>query len=186
MISCIDLISFTLHNVFSLFVYNQCSDLELTSPEYFGSDVIWHILPDEKVDTGAMARAGFGVDEIKYDSMPALIYSLQRKYLESNTEDTSTNIQLLVMWEPRTRHGFFMRALLVENSNTMTWDEDKLRELCSKHLALLRDDVIVRNIHLLDGTIVLMATPNESGLSRITEITISKGSEDNFMISLSL
>jgi hypothetical protein len=124
------------------------------------------------------------------DFMSVLIYRLQRKSLESNadnTKDTSTSIQLLVIWEPMTRDVFFVRALLIKHNNTVTWDEDKLRELHAMHLALLRDDDIIKNTCLLDGTTILMATPREIGLSLVTEITISKRSEeDNFMVLLSL
>jgi hypothetical protein len=181
MISCIKLSSFTPQEVYSVFIHNQCLDFELISPEYLNSDVIWHILPDQKVDTNAMTSTSFRVNEIKYDSMTALIYNLQRKGFESNTQDTSTNIQLLIVWKPTTSDWFFTRALLIENSHPIAWDK-----LCSMHLTLLRDDDIVKNLYLLDNTIVLMATPRKTGLSRITKITISKDSEDNFMISLSL
>jgi hypothetical protein len=45
---------------YSVLVHDQCSDLELISTESFGSDITWHIPPDQEVDVNTMTRASFG------------------------------------------------------------------------------------------------------------------------------
>jgi hypothetical protein len=161
----------------------------LVSPVYFSHDAIWIRPPDQKVNANTMTRASFGREMFEYDFTVALLYKLQRKSLESNTDnikDTSTNLQLLVIWRSNSLLSFFSRALLIKSSNTITWDEDKLRKLYSMNISLFRDDNIVKNTCLLDGATVLMATPKRSELSRVTEITISEKSGEDFTVSLFL
>jgi hypothetical protein len=90
-----------------------------------------------------MTEASFVRNVIKREFVGVLVYKLQRKRcFESNTNDTSkgeslTSVQLLVICESHDEHDFFVRTLLIKHSNTITWNEDKLRELYSMRHALL-------------------------------------------------
>jgi hypothetical protein len=175
--------------VFSVLVYNQCSDFELVSPIYFGHNVIWIRFPDQKVDINAAAEASFGRDVTKYECTSALIYKLQRKrQFESNdqfnvddtfTGDTSTSLQLLVIWKFADNSEVFLRALLIKHSNAITWDEDKLEKLHSMYLDLLRDDHVVRDTWLLDDVTALMVILRWKNGRYITEITISEETRED-------
>jgi hypothetical protein len=171
--------------VLPVLVHNQSSDFELVSPTYFGRDVIWYTSPDQKVDADAVIRTSFGKDAARKEFTSALIYKLQRKkHLESNanntsTEDTSTSLQLLVIWGPITRYSFSVRALLIKHSITVTWNEDTLERLYSMHFALLKDNDIVKDTWLLDDATRLMTTSEWKGENCAIKITISKISEEN-------
>jgi hypothetical protein len=173
----------------------------LVSPTYFGHNAIWYIPPDQEVGANAMARARFGRNATKYEFSNVLIYKLQRKKcIESNEQskadsisekDTSTSLQLLVMWISNDKHRYSVRALLIKHSNTITWNEDTLEKLHSMYLALfnkgLRIDVLsTRNKHysvkdtwLLDNVTVLIIELKWEEESRTFEITISKGTGEH-------
>jgi hypothetical protein len=182
-------------------IHNQCSGFELISPVYFGLDVVWNIPTDQKVDVNAKTRVSFAKSVTKHEFENALIYRLQRKRIEANdqfnadntlTEDTSTYLQLLVIWgfsekweknaiitwEDTLSYSSSVRALLIKHSNTITWNEDTLEKLRYMYLSLLRDDKIVKDTWLLDDTTVLMTT-SEQKMGHAIEITISEGTKED-------
>jgi hypothetical protein len=177
-------ISFILYDVISVRVHNQCSNSELISPVYFGRNVIWHIVPDQKVNANTVARTSFGREMFKTEFASALIYKLHRKKLpESNdqsnennifAEDSLASIQLLIIWRFNNQYDFCVRALLIKHSNTITWNEDTLEKLHSMHLSLCRDDDITEDTWLLDDETVLMTT-SKWEVGHTVEITISEG-----------
>jgi hypothetical protein len=156
---------------------------------YFGHDAIWHIPPDQKVDANTATRAGFRIAVAKPEFESALIYKLQRKKPhefndQSNvdstfTEDASTSLQLLVILGSNDHYDFSARVLLIKHSNTIVWDEDKLKKLHSMHLALLKSDYNIKDTWLLDNTTVLMTTSNWNESKRTIEITISEGTNED-------
>jgi hypothetical protein len=173
-------VSFLFHHAFQVYIDNQCSDFELVSPEYFGSDIKWHMPPDQKVDANTMTRAIFGKNASKREFASVLIYRLRRKgYLESNTDNTSIGHQLLVIWRSDNRHEFAVRVLLIKHENTITLDEDKLKKLDYPSLTPLRNNCIIENTWVLDDATVLMITSKWEKRIRTTKITISKGIKEN-------
>jgi hypothetical protein len=172
--------------VISIYVHNQCSDFELVSPVYFGHNVIWHIPPDQKVDIHTETEASFGRNIIEYEFASALIYKLQRKCLESNDQSNAdntfaedTSLQLLIMWGPDDKSKITLRALLIKHSNTITWDESKLKKLYSMHLNLLRNNHVVRDTWLLDDVIVLKTMLRQKNNGYITEVAISEETKED-------
>jgi hypothetical protein len=194
-------------------VHNQCSDFELVSPVYFGHNAIWLKPPCQKVDANTIISASFGKNAFQREFESALIYKLQRKRSlvsgnQSGTNDTSienssTSLQLLVMWMPGYEfYKFYVRVILINHSDAITWNEDKLKELYSVHFELFKDYYYVKNTWssgdramlmdtwLLGGTTVLMTTSKWNEESCVHEITISEGTrEDNsiepLLVSLS-
>jgi phage gp46-like protein len=200
MVSCIDFISFIFRNVFPAIIHNRCSNFELVSPAYFSHNGIWIRSPDQKVDTNTITSASFGRDETKDKFTSALLYKLQRKKsLESNvsntsTEDTSTSLQLLIMWKSNDWYNFSVRALLVKHSNVIMWNEDTLKKLHSMHRVLLdkglsinfgdmlREHYSIEDTWLLDDSAVLITTTEWEKENRRFEITLSEGTrEDDYI-----
>jgi hypothetical protein len=164
------------------------------------------------VGANAVASANFRRDANKSKFTSALMYKLRRKKHRksntNNTRDTSTSFQLLIIWGPHEMSlgdlsicDFTARALLIKHSNTITWDEDKLKKLHSMHLPLLNKGLsndmidlfavhptIIKDAWLLDDATALMTTAKREEEDRTIEITISKISEetieDDFMAPL--
>jgi hypothetical protein len=140
------------------------------------------------VNTNAVTRAGFRRDMIKNEFKSALLYKLQKKKcLESNnrsnkdsifTGDTSTSLQLLVMWEADDRYSFSVCALLIKHSNAIIWDKDTLEKLHSMNLALLKNDHNIKNMWLLDNETVLMTTSKQE-VGHTIKITVSKENKED-------
>jgi hypothetical protein len=99
----------------------------------------------------------------------------------------STNVQLLVIFVIDDWHGLSARTLLIEHSNVIIWDEDKLRELYHMYLALFNKDHIIetknkgrewtfiKQTWLLDDTTALMTSSHWRQDGYTFDITISKG-----------
>jgi hypothetical protein len=170
--------------VFPVIVHNQCLDFELVSPEYLGYDVIWHILPDQKVNANTMTSAAFKRDISKLGFTTALLYKLCRRSHNSddqsnadNTKDTSTNIQLLVIWRSVNRYEFRVNAILIKHESTITWDKEKLMKLCSMYRTLNKYDRIIEDTWLLDDEAVLMTILKWGAEKHTIEITISEATK---------
>jgi hypothetical protein len=176
-----------LHNVSSILVYNQRSDFELVSPTYFGSNIIWHIDPNQKVDVNTMTKAIFEGNISERGFTSVLMYQLQRKgALTSNednisTENTSTAFQLLVIWRSDSQYECSIHVLLISHDNTTTLDKDKVKELDYQPSTLLRNGRISTNTWTLDDATVLITSKWEKQI-RTIKITISEETgENNYM-----
>jgi hypothetical protein len=194
----LDTASFILYYVLPVFFHNQCSDFELVSPVYFGHNMIWHTPPNQKVNANAATRADPKIDATELKFAGALIYKLQRKKHPNNqsnadsifTEDTSTSLQLLVLWKCIHRY-FFVRALLIKHSDSITWNEDTLKKLHSMYLVLLYKGLLIDFRHilheyypikdtwLLDDATVLMTTLKWKKRTNTLKITISEGTKED-------
>jgi hypothetical protein len=166
-------------------IYNRCLDFELTSLVCFGYNAIWIKSPDQKVGATDMTRASLGRELFKDGCANALIYKLHRKKsLKSDdkynmdsafTEDSSTSLQLLVIWGSDSWPKLPVRALLIKHSNTITWNEDTLERLYSMYLALLKHDRIEYTWLLDDATVLMTTSKWKPG--RVFVITISEGAK---------
>jgi hypothetical protein len=142
------------------------------------------MLPAQKVDVNAMTEASFGREIFKVEFASALLYKLQKKkHLKSSdqfnadsefTEDSSTSLQLLVIWRFNESYWPCVRALLIKHSNTITWNKDTLEKLHSMHSSLCGDDDVIEDTWLLDDATVLMTT-SKWKVGQINEIIISEG-----------
>jgi hypothetical protein len=157
--------------------------------------------PDQKVSANAVTKARFGRDVAKREFESALIYKLQRKKrIESDdqskadstsSEDTSTSLQLLVIWGSNGWHSFSVRALLIKHSITITWNEDRLENLYSMYVALLNKGLLIdvskafyghysiEDTWFFDGSTVLMTTSKWKRDSYTFEIAISEGTRED-------
>jgi hypothetical protein len=189
MVSCINFASFLFHHLFLVHTNNKCPDFELVPLARFDRDVTWHIPPDQEVNANNVAITSFTQNTFKCGLAGASIYRLQKKKIGSNVDNThakntSTSIQLLVIWGPNYRYEVSVRALLIKHSNTIAWDEDRLERLYSTHLSLLKNGHIVKDTWLLDDATVLMTMSKwkEKSHTIKAKVTISKGARgDNSM-----
>jgi hypothetical protein len=165
----------------------------LVSPVYFGHNVIWHIPPDQKTTVKAVTKIIFGKNTAKREFASVLLYRLQKKKrLEFNdqsntnntfTEDSSTSLQLLVIWKSNDECSFSVRALLIKHSNTIVWNEDTLWKLYSMHTAPLKKYYCdIKDTWLLDDATVLMTTSKWKNDSYVFEITISEGTRKDIIM----
>jgi hypothetical protein len=173
--------------VLPVFVHNQCSDFELISPEYFGHDKIQHILPDQKVNINAITRAAFRKELVRHDFTTALLYKLRRRSYNPNNpsdadniRDTSTSIQLLVIWRVDNNYKFYVNAMLIKHNNIITWDDNKLKKVYSMHHTLQTYEHTIEDTWLLDDATVLMTTLKWGRTVRAIEITIAERAKEDY------
>jgi hypothetical protein len=140
------------------------------------------------VDFNTEIEVVFGRDATKREFSGVLIYKLRRNgNLGSNadnifTEEPSTSVQLLVIWEHKGWYGFPAHALLIEHSNTITWNEDKLKELYSMRHAL------VNKIHYITVPEDHCSISDDVWLVNDTKIMMTKTTQDmdNYMFGITL
>jgi hypothetical protein len=116
------IISLTPQSTIDMTINNQCSSIELASPVYFVEDETYHISFPQQVSFKSIMKASFGTSMNGGTFGGVLLYRLQRK------EDTSTSIQLLVIWRYKS-DGLYSHTLLIEHESTLVWDKDKLKML---------------------------------------------------------
>jgi hypothetical protein len=177
MLPCTDLPSLLPHTVHSILVHNQCSDFELTPLACFGHDVIWYRPPDQKVNTSATFRKKLNKPEFG----TVLLYKLQRKHPESNTDDTSAT-QLLIIWSVDNKHESRVQVLFIKHDNAFTWDEDKLKRFYFRHSFSFKNDIL-KNTWQLDDTTILIPPLKWGKVKHTIEITISEGTKKDNPIS---
>jgi hypothetical protein len=125
-------------------VNNHYSDFEISKPLYFCERRAHDGRPIERIGTGNMTKIGFRFGSERLPS-GILIYELRRKgnvepdyrldvgiiSLEP-IEDISRIMQLLVIWKFDPSEEVTIHVMLVEHSNELTLNEDKLEQLYNK------------------------------------------------------
>jgi hypothetical protein len=172
-------------------IHNQCSNIELVSPVYFGSGIVCPKLSNQQIDISTTMRACFEINAIQDEFEGALLYKLQiysddQYHMDASTTETNeaTHIQMLVAWKVNDVKSFVYIAL-VEHAKAFTWNEDELRRLYNKNYHLLREyDDMISNMWLIDDdmtlktSLKLVGQKGNFGLS----ISISEEEKDNYAI----
>jgi hypothetical protein len=163
---------------FKLNIHNQCSSIDLVSLTYVTDDNLeCHRPPGYKVYASDTMRSGF---IIKSDdtSHGVLIYRLQRKQPHESTEiseDISSAVHLLVVWEISESNKLYADVLLVERDKEFDWDKDNLGEFYNKNSNRFRlCPDFATETWLLDNNMTLMTTSEIINRDLILEITISE------------
>jgi hypothetical protein len=134
-------VSFTLYGTMDVTIYNRYPDIELVSPVYFCNCGTYNEPSIERTYFNVVTKIGFSFDLGKLPG-GILMYKVERKGktkfdYQPNTgttftgavEDTSKITQLLVAWKiSRPREPRVYTALL-ERSNKLVLNEDKLVQL---------------------------------------------------------
>jgi hypothetical protein len=178
--------------VLNITIFNQYTGLRLTSPVYYSNGTACHMSPNQQTDNGTIMEASFGACLDRKLFKGALLYKLQRKHTDrtdnqSNsgiafTEDTSTNIHLVISWDYRFNYKFYV--CLIECTNDFTLDEDKLWAWYREHIYELHKKYKskVNTWLIYDGTIMKTKLDITYGLSYKLDIVISEGAEKYNMI----
>jgi hypothetical protein len=194
-------VSLILHNTIDVTVYNQYSDIELVSLAYFCNCETYDEYSIEREDIGSMMKIGFRFDLEQDEPGGILIYKVQRNTKsdhQSSTdttsaeavEDTSKIMQFLVTWKVTCSWKMIIAfTMLVEHSNELVLDEDKIAHLYDKvndmpiemYKLFSRYDGVFKSTWLICDKTVLEATYEltfEKGIE--LKITVSEGVENKY------
>jgi hypothetical protein len=137
--------SLTIHETIGATVYNQYPDIELVSPVYFCDGGTYNEYFVERTDTSVMMRISLRLGLL--DKLPGgiLMYKVQRKRNAKSDhqpstdtasteviEDTLKMMRLLVAWKIGSFGEPGVYITLVEHSNELVLNEDKLAQLYNK------------------------------------------------------
>jgi hypothetical protein len=170
-------VSIPIEPSFKLNIYNRCSTIDLLSPAYITHG--WSKCcraPNYRVCTGDIMRSGFIIkSDNEFDG--ALIYKLQKKQLHKSTEnnrDTSSAVQLLVVWRIAEFKVLYADILLVKHDKRL--DKDNLRELYHGNFCRFRlcPDATTETWSLDGNTGLLTAFNTTYRENLILNITISE------------
>jgi hypothetical protein len=151
-------------------ICNLYPSLELTSPVYC-SNSICHVSPIQQTYSG-ITSASFGITSNQKAVKGALLYKLRRKcatrtdnHLNNSTasiENTETNLHLLAVWDIEDyKHKPY--ACLIEFSDDITWDEDKLWVLLHQY-----NDQFFKDYNYLTNTWLVHGGPGMKTKRNIT------------------
>jgi hypothetical protein len=172
--------------IFSLFIepivklniHNQCSNVDLTSPTYvIANEFGCHRTPNHKVYAGDTMKSGFMI-EPGDESYGVLIYRLQRRQSHEsteNSEDTSSDTHLLVVWKISEFEELYADVLLVKHDSGFDWNKDELGAFYRKNINRFRlfPDSATETWSLNDN-VALITTFGIMNEDRILNITISE------------
>jgi hypothetical protein len=157
------------------------------SPVYFSNGTTCRIFPSQQGDICTTTEASFGIDSKQEDVKGSLLYKLQRKHTTNtdnqpnsnsvSTENTTTNIYLLVVWNAISVQHSFYTCLIECNDDNFTWDEDKLwalyREYDDQFYKDYKSNTITWSMH--DGTVMKTRVSLTYGPNYKLDIDISEG-----------
>jgi hypothetical protein len=168
-------------------IHNQCSNIELVSPIYFGNGAVCPKLSGQQINISTEMKTNFKINASQDDFEGAFLFRLKRhaesdeqcNINTSTTENEAACIYMLVAWKTKDSKPFLYVAL-VEHTKTSIWDEDKLKEIYNKNRSWLKkyysttSDTWFVNDHM-----ALKTTFKVRGLKENFELSISISEEDD-------
>jgi hypothetical protein len=164
-------------------IHNQCSNIKLVSPIYFGKGTICPKLSSQRMDIGTEMDASFEIYATQDVFEGALLYNLQR-YSESDdqrnidilTKETNKNeakyVQMFVAWKMEDSKPL-LYLVLIEHTKEFIWNENELRKLYNKnHNRLKEYDDAIPDGWLIDNNMVLETSFEVRGLKGDFELSI--------------
>jgi hypothetical protein len=170
-------------------IHNQCSNVELVSPVYFGNGAICPKLSNQQINIGIAMRVCFEINATQDDFEGALLYRLQRYVkldvqcgtdiltTETNKNDTKC-VHILIVWKVKdSKH--FLYAVLVEHIKGFTWSEDKLKRLYyENHNRLKGYDDTILDTWYMDDNMTLKTSLKVRGTKRNFELNVFISEEE--------
>jgi hypothetical protein len=172
-------------------IHNQCSNIELVSPVYFGNGAVCPKLFDQQIAIDTEIRTSFEIYATQDGFEGALLYKLQKHVVSDDqrnmdTLTTKTNeneakcVQLLVAWKVKDSKSFVYETL-VEHVKEFTWDENELRKLYNKNHSRLKEyNSIMSDRWLIDNNMVLKTSFEVRGLKGNFELSISISEKERY------
>jgi hypothetical protein len=170
-------------------IHNQCSNIKLISPVYFGNDAVCPKLSDQPIDISTRMKVCFEINAAQNDFEGALLYKLQR-YVEFDGEfnmDTSTietnknqamHIYMLSAWKVKDSR-LFVYVTFVEHTKEFIWNEEKLKKLYDKNFGWFKEyKRTASNTWLIDDNMALKTTFKAREFEKNFELSISISEEE--------
>jgi hypothetical protein len=166
-------------------IHNQCSNIELVAPVYFGNGAVCSKLSDQKICIGAKMNASFEISALQDELEGALLFKLQRysdcQYnMSASAAETNetTCIRMLVAWKVKDSKPFIY-VVLIEHTKGFTWNEDELRKLYNKnHNRLKEHNDTMSDVWFIDDEIALKISFKIIGLKANFGLSISISEEE--------
>jgi hypothetical protein len=167
-------------------IHNQCSNVELVSPVYFGNDTAYLKLSDQQINIGTEVKIRFEIYTTRDEFKGALLFKLQgysNSQYDMNTSITEIDknetkyVQMLVFWGIKdTKLSLY--AALTEHAEEFTWSEDALRKLYYENRDWLKEyDDTISDTWLVNDNMTLKTTLNTEDLKRAFELSVSISEE---------
>jgi hypothetical protein len=167
--------SFALRLAVSLNIYNQCKEINLTSPVYFIHGGKWYAELDQKIDTDAKMQNHIELDAKQDILEGALVYRVQRKHTVP-AQDESKGVWLLITWNSDYTKEPDVCALVIEHNKQL--DEDRLRKMYQKSWSLFKTRAsITKNNWVLSGMAILITTVSVTNGGYGWRVSISEEEE---------
>jgi hypothetical protein len=159
-----------------LTIHHQFPGIELVPELYYG-DSETSLSPDQKIDVGSTMQTDFNINSAKEESIGVLIYRLQGKIIDEESDETRCT-QLVIVWKVDKFKRFHLVPRLIEIYKHVSLSKDKAMKLAQN---LSRSSVSYDSIEdtwLMYDDTVLMASANITREARCYKlgITISEGS----------
>jgi hypothetical protein len=122
------IISIAIQSAIDIAIENHCPNIKLTSPVYFTKDVTCRIQFPQQVDSKSRVDVNIKTGMARDTFGGILLYHIEGK------EDTSISTQLFVIWGCKidriySHTWIYLHTWLVEYEYTLTWNEDRLKQL---------------------------------------------------------
>jgi hypothetical protein len=162
-----------------MIIHNQCSDIKLISPIYFGSGVVCPKLPNQQMGIGTKMSACFEINATQDEFECALLYELQRYsgWPHKGTVTTKgatkpARIQMLIIWKMKSFTPFAY-VMLLKNIKGFKWNEEKLKKFYDKNFDRLEGyDETVSYRWSIDNKTVLKTVFGVGNSKSIPELNI--------------
>jgi hypothetical protein len=125
-------------------IKNSIHKYELEEPVHFEEDAIYVRTFPHRVRIGEMTDAKIRLKKLRASLQGAVMYTIRARPTSSDepSEDSATTeanvgastcMRLLVAWKIINLGRPQVLVMLLEDDNTVSWDEDRLRQLVRKH-----------------------------------------------------
>jgi hypothetical protein len=169
----------------SVIIHNQCLNIELISPVYFGNGTVYHGLSDQQIDINAAIKIRLEINATQDEFEGALLYKLQMNFHNPHDMDVSTTethvmnySYMLVAWKMRDSEPF-VHIVLIEYTEKFVWNEDKLKKLYDKSCDRLKKyDDIISDAWIIDDNMTLKTVSKIENLETNFELNISISEEE--------
>jgi hypothetical protein len=146
----------------NLTIHHQFPGVELASPVYASDGASCYLSPDYIIDVGSTMQTSFNIDFTQDETMGALSYKLQRKNIDefneesTSSEEETTCIQLVVIWEVDRLGEFRVISHLIEYDKDYVWDRNRLMKLAEHYKSSNMKDALIEETWLMYDNTVLM------------------------------
>jgi hypothetical protein len=169
----------------SVVIHNQCSNTELISPVYFSNGAVCPKLSDQQIDINTAMKIQFEINTTQDEFEGTLLYKLQRNHHDQCNMDTSTTgthetkyVYMLTAWKMKDSKPFAYVAL-VEHTNELVWNEDKLKKLYDKNCNRLKKyKDTISDTWLIGDSTTLKTSFRVEGMNGNFELIISISEEE--------